>query len=109
MLLYHGKGKWQYRTLAGLFEDMEDAWKQYVPNFEYVYNNLGALSDAEVKMLKNKFLVASLLALKHGFEKEWLGRNAVQLLILASKGPKGLQKGFIIYLYSRGKLEEKKY
>jgi flagellar biosynthesis/type III secretory pathway protein FliH len=31
----------------------------------------------------------------------------VQLLISAAEGPKGLQRGFIIYLYSRGKLEEK--
>ncbi|MBX2922535.1 MAG: Rpn family recombination-promoting nuclease/putative transposase [Chitinophagaceae bacterium] len=108
VLLYHGKGKWQYRTLAGLFENIEEDWKQYIPDFEYIYNNLGALTDAEVERLNNKFLAASFLALKHGFEKEWLGRNAVNLLLLASAGPKELQKGFIIYLYSRGKLEEKK-
>lgn len=108
VLLYHGKGKWEYCTLAGLFDDIEDEWKQYIPCFEYVYNNLGELTDAEVERLNNKFLAASFLALKHSFEKEWLGRNAVNLLLMASAGPKGLQKGFIIYLYSRGELKEKK-
>ncbi|MBX3257779.1 MAG: Rpn family recombination-promoting nuclease/putative transposase [Chitinophagaceae bacterium] len=106
VLLYHGKGKWQYRRLADLFEGIEEEWKQYLPDFEYVYNNLGTLTDTEVERLNNKFLKASFLALKHSFEKEWLGRNAVNLLVLASAGPKALQKGFIIYLYSRGDLKE---
>ncbi|MBX2921963.1 MAG: Rpn family recombination-promoting nuclease/putative transposase [Chitinophagaceae bacterium] len=106
VLLYHGKGKWQYRRLSGLFDGIDKEWKQYLPDFEYVYNNLGTLTDTEVQKLNNKFLKASFLALKHSFEKEWLGRNAVDLLILASAGPKALQKGFIIYLYSRGDLKE---
>ncbi|MCC6289400.1 MAG: Rpn family recombination-promoting nuclease/putative transposase [Chitinophagaceae bacterium] len=106
VLLYHGKGKWQYRKLSDLFEDMEEYWKQYLPDFEYVYNNLGMLSDTDVEKLNNKFLKASFLALKHSFEKEWLGRNAVNLLLLAATGPKALQQGFIIYLYTRGDLKE---
>lgn len=106
MLLYHGKGRWQYRTLASLFDNLEEEWKQYLPNFEYIYNDLGMLSDAEMEALNNKFLRASFLALKHGFEKEWIESNTVQLLILAAQGPRSLQKGFIIYLYSRGRLKE---
>jgi predicted transposase/invertase (TIGR01784 family) len=106
VLLYHGKGRWQYRTLANLFDNLEEEWKQYLPNFEYIYNDLGILSDAEVEALNNKFLRASFLALKHSFEKDWIEDNAVQLLILAAQGPRSLQKGFIIYLYSRGRLKE---
>lgn len=108
VLLYHGKERWQYNTLAGLFEDVEEDWKPYIPDFEYVYNNLGELADSEVEMLNNKFLKASFLALKHSFEKNWLENNAVKMLLLASAGPKELQKGFIIYLYSRGELKEEK-
>ena len=108
VLLYHGKGKWQYRTLAALLEETDADWKSYIPSFEYVYNNLGALSDTEVENLNNSFLAVSFLALKHSAEKEWLENNAVKLLILASRGSKALQKGFIIYMYSRVKLEEEK-
>ncbi|MBX3255981.1 MAG: hypothetical protein KF862_17735 [Chitinophagaceae bacterium] len=32
--------------------------------------------------------------------------NAVQLLIQTAQGPRSLQKSFIIYLYSRGRLKE---
>ncbi len=105
-MLYHGKGRWQYRTLTNLFDNLDNEWKQFVPHFEYIYNDLGSLNDDALEMLNNKFLAASFLALKRSFEKEWLERNGVQLLILAGQGPENLQKGFIVYLYSRGRLEE---
>ncbi len=107
VLLYHGKGRWQYRKLANLFDNLENEWIQFVPDFEYIYNDLGTLNDEDLEALNNKFLAASFLALKHSFEKKWLEDNAVKLLILAAEGPENLQKGFIIYLYSRGELEEK--
>lgn len=70
VLLYHGKGKWQYRTVADLFEETDKDWQQYIPDFEYVYNNLGVLNDEAIERLNNKFLAASVLALKHSVEKE---------------------------------------
>lgn len=106
VLIYHGKTRWQYRTLESLFENMESQWKQFIPNFEFIYNNLGVLSDSEIESLNNKFLAASFLALKHSHEKEWIEQNAGHLLLLAAEGTKGLRKGFIIYLYRRGKIEE---
>lgn len=108
VLLYHGKGKWQYRTVADLFEETDKDWQQYIPDFAYVYNNLGVLDDEGIERLNNKFLAASVLALKHSMEKEWLAQNASKLLILASQGPGALVKGFIIYLFSRAPLEGKK-
>lgn len=36
VLLYHGKERWQYRTLTNLFDDIEEEWKQYLPDFEYI-------------------------------------------------------------------------
>lgn len=107
VLLYHGKTKWKYQTLSDLFETIDEDWKQFLPGFEYIYNDLGKLGDDEIEALNNKFLAASFLALKHSQEKEWIEGNAVDLLILASQGSKWLVKSFIIYLYSRGKLEEK--
>jgi predicted transposase/invertase (TIGR01784 family) len=88
VLLYHGKIKWQYRTLANLFEGIDKEWEQFLPGFEYIYNDLGRLSDSQIEALNNKFLAASFLALKHSQEKEWIELNAAELLILASEGPK---------------------
>ncbi|WP_235153470.1 Rpn family recombination-promoting nuclease/putative transposase [Dyadobacter sp. CY345] len=106
VLLYHGKGKWKYQTLASLFKNPEPEWKQYLPDFEYIYNNLGEISDEQVETLNNKFLLASILALKHSFEKEWLKLNARRILLLISEESEKLQKSFVIYLFINSGLEE---
>ena len=106
VLLYHGKDKWEYQTLAGLFEDIELGWQQFLPDFAYIYNNLGDISDAQLATVGNKFLEASMLALKHSFEKVWLGKNTLKLLVLAADASDGLQRSFIIYLFDRNELKE---
>lgn len=106
ILLYHGKAKWQYRTLAEMFGHLDEQWKQYMPSFNFIYNDLNALSDEEMNAIKNKFLAASFLTLKHTWEKEWLEKHALRLFILASEASKGLKKGFIIYLAARSNLNE---
>lgn len=107
VLLYHGKGKWKYQTLTALFKNPEPEWNQYLPDFEYVYNNLGDISDEQAETLTNRFLLASVLALKHSFEKEWLKLNAQRILLLITEESEKLQKSFVIYLFSNSGLEEK--
>lgn len=106
VLLYHGKQKWEYQQLGGLFENLEDSWKQFLPDFAYIYNSLGEMPDQQFEALENKFLEASLLALKHSFEKEWLNQHAPKILTLAGDGPKGLQKSLIVYLFGRSEMQE---
>jgi len=36
ILLYHGRGRWKYQTLSALYKNLEDEWKQYIPDFDYV-------------------------------------------------------------------------
>ena|SRR5690554_5300608 len=62
------RDKWEYRTLKDLFADIEPEWHKYVPNFDYIYHNLGEVPDEQLEVLNNNFLKASLLALKHSFE-----------------------------------------
>jgi len=105
VLFYHGKGKWQYRTVADLFGKLETEWKQFLPDFSYVYNNLNDMPDSRVEMIRNEFLAASLLALKHSFQKNWLEENALRMLILAENAPESLQRSFLIYLFGRGEIK----
>jgi len=106
ILLYHGKEKWRYQTLSGLFSKIPKEWKVYLPNFEVVFNSLGELTDDQIVALGNKFLAASFLALKHGWEKAWLEENAVRIFLHASEGPEGERKALIIYVGSRSNLKE---
>jgi predicted transposase/invertase (TIGR01784 family) len=107
VLLYHGVDKWEYRTLSGLFSDLDPAWRKYLPDFEYFYHNLGEISDEELRALNNRFLRASLLALKHIFDKEWLGSNVRMLFQWSWGGSLQLRKGFYYYLSGQG-IEKRK-
>ncbi|WP_159477975.1 Rpn family recombination-promoting nuclease/putative transposase [Dyadobacter sp. 3J3] len=106
VLLYHGKEKWEYHTLGDLFKNLEPEWKQFLPEFDFVYNNLGNLSDEQVELLHNKFLVASLLALKHTFDKEWLEVNLLRLLSIPEHVPENLLSKFIVYIFESSGFKE---
>ncbi len=64
------------------------------------------MPDEQVEALNNKFLVASLLALKYSSQKDWLEQNALRMLLLAEDASEGLQKSFAIYLFGRSELKE---
>lgn len=68
ILLYHGKEKWEYKTLKDLFIGIDGEFIKYLPTFDFVNNNLGQIDDKEIENLNNAFLTASLLALKHSQE-----------------------------------------
>ncbi|CAG5002799.1 Recombination-promoting nuclease RpnD [Dyadobacter sp. CECT 9275] len=102
VLLYHGKGKWPYQKLSGLFKTRFQAWDQFIPDFDYIYNNLGEIPGEQVESLNNNFLVASLLALKHSFQKDWLEQNALKILLLTEQAPKNLQSNLVVYLFGNG-------
>ena len=108
VLLYHGRDKWEYRTLKDLFGDIEPEWQKYVPDFDYIYHNLGEVPDEQLEMLNNNFLKASLLALKHSFERGWLEANATRLLVWSEDTAENLRKGFVVYFFGRAKLEKSK-
>lgn len=106
ILLYHGEKRWKCKTLDELFKDIDEELKQFIPSFDFIFNDLGKLDDHAIEALQNKFLAASFLALKHNWNKEWLEKNVVKLLTLAMEGPEGLQKGIIIYIGSRSVFNE---
>lgn len=106
ILLYHGTQRWEYHTVDDLFEDVEDELKNYLPNFEYIFHDLGELEDHELEMLHNKFLAASFLASKYAFNKERLEQKAIRILLLSQSGTKRLRKSLIIYLFSRSEFDE---
>ncbi|TDE18421.1 hypothetical protein E0F88_02470 [Dyadobacter psychrotolerans] len=108
VLLYHGRKGWEYQTLADLFKKMDPDWKKFLPDFDYIYNNLGDIPDQQVEALNNKFLAASILALKQSFEKDWLEQTALMLLVWLEYADWNLQRGSIVYLFERSGLEEGK-
>ncbi|GLU56224.1 transposase [Dyadobacter frigoris] len=108
VLLYHGKDKWEYYSLTNLFKNLEPEWKQFIPDFDYIYTNLNEVSDEHIEALNNKFLAASFLALKHSFQKDWLEANIVRILLLSENVPANLLRNLIVYLFERSELGKEK-
>lgn len=90
-----------------LFDGIDESLKKFIPSFDFIFNDLGKLDNKEIETLNNKFLAASFLALKHTWNREWLENNILKLLTFSLDGPKGLQKGLIIYMGSRSIFTEK--
>jgi len=91
ILLYHGKDPGMYLTLGDLFKKVDPEFKKFIPDYEYVYHNLGQISDRHIQALHNKFLAASLLALKYSTLKEELEKWIPQILSLAQEAGRDLQ------------------
>lgn len=97
ILLYHGQAQWEYKTLAGLFENLEPALHDFVPDYQYIFHNLGQIPDEDIQALHNKFLAASLLAMKYSAWKEKLNALIPTIFTLVSETDKNLQTCLIVY------------
>lgn len=106
ILLYHGKEKWEYRTLNDLFDSLDPELRQFIPDYEYVYHNLGEISDDAIQALHNKFLAAPLLALKYsvlkGNPEAWMPL----ILRLADEAGADLQTSLIVYIFVNSGLKK---
>lgn len=98
VLVHHGRDKWEYCTLSGLFGALDTEWQKYPPDFDYIYHNLGKISEGEIEALNNRFLRASLLVMKHFFEKNWLASNVRMLLKWSGSGSPHQRRAFVYYL-----------
>ncbi len=101
IVMYHGRDTWEYRTLCDLVDDLDPLWEKYLPDFDYLYHNLCEISDTEILSLGNRFLSASMLAMKHIFDRQWLGENAKLLAELAAGASVSSRDGLLYYLLAR--------
>lgn len=107
VLLYHGKKKWEKQTLADLFSEDIDGWEQYIPDFDFIFNNIGKQPDGEIVSLDNRVLVASLLALKHIWDFDWLRENILWLTNLTAEERSGMQQAITFYIFGRHEFDAK--
>lgn len=106
ILLYHGKERWEYHTLASLFEDVDQEFLPFIPDYEFIFHNLGEISDEQIQILENKFLQASFLALKYSRLKAELIKLIPTILSLVTDAQKNLQNSIIVYTFGVSGLEE---
>ncbi|ODS81528.1 MAG: hypothetical protein ABS46_11250 [Cytophagaceae bacterium SCN 52-12] len=106
ILLYHGKERWRYRTLATLFNAPDQELRPFIPEYDYIYHDLGEISDEDIQLLENKFLRASFLALKYSQLKAELVKWIPTILALSAEATENLQTSLFVYTFEVSELEE---
>jgi hypothetical protein len=96
ILLYHGKERWQYRTLITLFKNLDHELRTFIPEYDYIYHDLGEIPNEYIEALENKFLRASFLALKYSQLKAELIKWIPTILSLAVDAQKNLQTSLAV-------------
>ena len=72
IVLYHGGKRWEKRSLLDYFQGYSEPLKLFLPNFDYILNDLSDYPDQEIVSLKVNFLVNSLILLKHRNDKKYI-------------------------------------
>lgn len=106
VLLYHGKERWQYRTLITLFKDFDQELLPFIPDYDYIYHDLGEIPDEQITALENKFLQASLLALKYSQLKRELRSLIPTILSLGMETQENLRSNLFVYIFGISGLKE---
>ncbi|WP_257668551.1 Rpn family recombination-promoting nuclease/putative transposase [Parapedobacter tibetensis] len=100
ILFYHGRDKWEYRTLEQLFDDSAEDLFDFIPNFEYVYHNLRVMPEERIQAMGNRYLAGSLLMLKYAFDKRRLKGKLPEILAIGlSKGSDDQQVALLVYSF----------
>ena len=108
ILFYHGKEKWEYSTINDYFNKLPAQFKKFVPDFDFIFNNLQTMNDGQTKALENQFLSASLLSMKHYFESSWLEANIIELFSAISDKNGNLNQMYLVYLLNFVKVDKEK-
>ncbi len=106
ILFYHGLEKWEYCTVSQLFDTFDVRWQRYIPNFDYIYNDLCCMSDGELEALSNQFLAASVLALKHAMDEVWLNEHALSIFAKAVSGSGNQLEQLTVYFFENSNSSE---
>jgi predicted transposase/invertase (TIGR01784 family) len=80
VLYYHGKTKWEVKTLADFFSEYPDIFRKYLPNYSLEFIDLRKLDDNQLLNLQNGMLGSALMVQRNIFDSEKLKRNFVSII-----------------------------
>lgn len=64
IVIYHGEENWKIRPASSYFEGMDELLKPFVPEFEYLLNDLSDHSEEELLGMEGSWVKRAFLALK---------------------------------------------
>ncbi len=99
VLFYHGKDPWEYHTHRSLYNDLDDSLKKYIPEFDYIFDNIQATEESEILMIQAGIWRGIKLLLKRAWDEEDLMRSASKIFLEIDKNDRNLTGTAIVYYY----------
>ena len=115
IVLYHGKESWKPGYLSSQFKNLPDVAKPFIPDFDYIFIDLSAYSDEDIK--QQVFTLASLkiamLIMKNIFRPEEIEQHLTDFLEIGTlyfQETQGLNflKAVINYIFEATEIEDNK-
>ncbi len=100
VLFYHGKDPWEYHTHRSLYSDLDDSLKKYIPEFDYVFDNIQATEESEILRIQAGIWRGVKLLLKRAWNEEDLMRSADKIFLEIHKSDRNLTVKAIVYYYN---------
>lgn len=112
IIVYHGKGKWRYKSFEEYFPIKDKHFSQFIPKFEYLLTDLSQLEDQRLNTIKMGFLGAALLLMKHNKDGDYIKNQTTDIFLYARKEtPEHLFETFIriavVYISNASPIEYK--
>ncbi len=101
ILYYHGEKKWVPKNLPELFTHYAEHLRVFVPDFQFIFQNITLLTDEEIYSLQNKLLIPGLLIQKYYKDKQALQAilNDIFYLLTLLEDSRNLKKNFFVYIF----------
>jgi len=114
IVLYHGATAWEKETFVSLYPGVPVDFQPYASVPDYVYINLQAMSDEQIRSIKTRFLKNIYLAFKHSRDDNYLRRHFAEIVTFAEhlEGDDFLRMLFgwtLQYLHTVSNIETKEF
>ncbi len=109
-LYYHGDQEWTPKKLVDLFDLFPNQIKKYIPDFEFIYQDVTRMTDNEIRSLENNILIPGLLMQKYHKDLQHLLEIASDIFQYLNEmdGTGNLQTTYFVYLFDLFKDQKEK-
>jgi Putative transposase, YhgA-like len=70
IIIHHGEGNWQYKSMKSYFEGVHPALEKFIPAFDYLFFTLDKIEDYQIANFQNTLLSMTAMLLKHSHDEE---------------------------------------
>ncbi|MEZ4906595.1 MAG: Rpn family recombination-promoting nuclease/putative transposase [Saprospiraceae bacterium] len=112
VLFYHGKEKWEFKSLPHLFSDINPDLIKYIPDFKSVFIDLVRIDDNELLNIENVFLSSALTVQRFSdFPNELPLRvsRVIERFAIEKIRRRNFESAIIVYFYEISKFEKQEF